>query len=40
MKGGPLPFREELIGSRFEALGRRVLDGMVVLYWRILRRVA
>jgi GT2 family glycosyltransferase len=40
MKGGPLPFREELIGSRFEALGRRVLDGMVVLYWRFLRRVA
>ena len=40
MKGGRLPFRQELIGSRFEALGRRVLDSMVVLYWRFLRRVA
>jgi len=40
MKGGHLAFREELIGSRFEALGRRVLDSMVVLYWRLLRRVA
>ena len=39
MKGGRLPFREELIGSRLEALGRRALDGLVVFYWRLLRRV-
>ena len=39
MKGGPLPFRQELVESRFEALGRRVLDAMVVSYWRLVRRV-
>ena len=40
MKGGRLPFRQELIGSRIEAIGRRVLDGLVLFYWRLVRRIA
>ena len=40
MKGGRLPFRQELIGSRIEAFGQRMLDGVVVLYWRLVHRIA
>jgi len=40
MKGGRLPFRQELIGSRIEAVGRRALDGLVLFYWRLVRRFA
>lgn len=38
MKGGQLPFRQELIGSRIEAFGQRVLNGLVVFYWRLVQR--
>jgi hypothetical protein len=39
MKGGRLPFRQELIDSRLEAAGRWLLDEVVTLYWRLVRRV-
>lgn len=39
MKGGRLPFRQELIDSRLEAAGRWLLDGVVAFYWRLVRRV-
>jgi len=39
MKGGALPFREELIGSRIEAFGQRALNAVVVFYWRVVKRL-
>lgn len=40
MKGGHLPFRQELIESRLEAYGRTALDGFAGMYWRLVRRLA
>ena len=40
MTGGPLPLRGELISGRLEAAARWLLDGIVVLYWRAVNRIA
>jgi hypothetical protein len=40
MQGGRLPFRQELVSGRLEALARRFLDGLTVAYWQLVKRVA
>jgi GT2 family glycosyltransferase len=40
MQGGHLPFREELVSGRIELAGRRLLDGLAIVYWRLVNRVA
>jgi GT2 family glycosyltransferase len=40
MQGGRLPFRQELVSGRVEALARRFLDGLTVLYWQLVKHVA
>lgn len=40
MQGGHLPFREELVSGRIELAGRRLLDGLAIVYWRLVNRIA
>lgn len=39
MKGGKLPFRQELVASRLEAAGQSLLNGVVAAYWRLVNRL-
>ncbi len=38
LTGGPIPFREELAGSRLERLGRAGLEGLCAFYWKLIAR--
>jgi GT2 family glycosyltransferase len=40
MQGGHLPFREELVSGPVERAGRKLLDGLAIVYWRLVHRIA